>query len=116
MAKIDVHRSHHLTHAKAKRAAETLAKDLKEKFNLAWEWSGDHIEFHRTGLSGRLLVAPSSLDLHVELGFLLTGFKGSIEREIHRQLDEILGKLPAPGEAKHVPATTKAKGDAARKR
>ena len=99
MARISVHRPHHLSHAKAKKVAETLAEDLRRKFSLRYAWDGDHIEFQHTGLSGRLLVAPRELALDVELGFLLAGFRSSIEREIHRQLEELLGPAPAEDRA-----------------
>ena len=112
MARISIHRAHHLSHAKAKAAAETLAKDLESKFSLHYAWEGDHITFKRPGVTGRLRVAPAELELHVELGFLVSAFRSSIEQEIHRQLDEILAKEKAPpakpSAAEKKPARTRA--------
>jgi putative polyhydroxyalkanoate system protein len=106
MARILVHRAHHLIHAKAKAAAEELARDLESKFGLCFAWAGDHIEFNRPGVTGRLLVGRDEIELDVELGWLLAGFRRSIEQEIHRQLDAVLepregrsGKSAAKGKA-----------------
>ncbi|MFO1399335.1 MAG: polyhydroxyalkanoic acid system family protein [Burkholderiales bacterium] len=91
MATISIVRHHSLTHKKAKAAAEKIAKDLEKRFELAWEWNGDHVDFERPGVSGRVLVGKDKIALDVSLGWLLTPLKGSFEREINTQLDKLLG-------------------------
>ena len=92
MPSISIRRRHSLDHKKAKAAAQKIARDLDERFELAHEWKGDEIVFERPGLSGRLHVGKNELRLDVELSFLLLPLKGPIEHAIHKELDTILVK------------------------
>jgi putative polyhydroxyalkanoate system protein len=89
MATISIGKKHHLSHRKAKSVAERLASDLEKRFDLAWNWQGDHVHFERPGLSGSMHVGRSEITLDVKLGLLLTPLKPAIEREIHAQLDKL---------------------------
>jgi putative polyhydroxyalkanoate system protein len=91
MATISISRKHSLSHKQAKTAAEKIAKDLKKRFELDYEWNGDHIEFARPGVTGSLRVAKDRIALEASLGWLLTPLKPAIEREITAQLDKLLG-------------------------
>ena len=53
MATISIARKHSLTHKKARDVAEKIAKDLRKRFDLDYEWHGDHIDFERPGGNGR---------------------------------------------------------------
>jgi putative polyhydroxyalkanoate system protein len=53
------------------------------------------VEFTRAGVNGRLIVAADHFDLDAELGFLLGAFARTIESEIERNLDTLLGKATA---------------------
>ena len=90
MATINLARKHALSHKKAKAAAEKIAKDLNKRFDLAYEWHGDRIEFERTGVRGHMSVEKERIALEVSLGWLLTPLKPSIEREITAQFDKLL--------------------------
>jgi putative polyhydroxyalkanoate system protein len=90
MSRISIAKTHHYTHKKAKEVAEKIAKDLRKRFDLAYAWDGDHVDFERPGVSGRMLVGKDRISLDVSLGFLLTPLKGAIEREIHAQLDTLI--------------------------
>jgi putative polyhydroxyalkanoate system protein len=65
---------------------------LNRRFELDYAWSGDHVDFERPGVSGRMLVGKDKISLDVNLGWLLTPLKPAIEREITAQLDKLLGK------------------------
>lgn len=54
----------------------------------------DTIEFRRTGVSGTLRVAADAFELNAKLGFLLSAFATSIEAEISKNLDGLLGQAP----------------------
>ena len=95
MASISIAKQHALTHRKAKEAAEQLAQDLRQRFDLAYEWEGDQVVFERPGVAGRMHVSATHIRLEVKLGLLLTPLKPSIEREIHAQLDKLSGKRSA---------------------
>ena len=91
MAIITISRKHALSHKKAKDVAEKIARDLKKRFDLDYEWEGDEVVFERPGVSGRMLVAKDSIDLEAQLGFLLSALKPAIEKEIHAQFDKLVG-------------------------
>lgn len=92
MATISIGKKHHLSHKKAKGVAEKIAKDLNKRFDLDYAWEGDHVEFERPGLSGRMHVGKEEIRLDVRLGLLLSMMKPALEKEIHAQLDKLIGK------------------------
>jgi putative polyhydroxyalkanoate system protein len=91
MATIKIARKHSLSHRKARDVAEKIAKDLHKRFDLAYEWDGDHIDFERPGVTGRMHVGRDRIKLEVQLGLLLGMLKPTIEKEIDAQLDRLLG-------------------------
>ena len=91
MPTISITRKHSLTQKKAKAAAEKIAKDLNKRFELAYEWNGDRIEFERSGVTGHLTVGKDRIALEATLAWLLTPLKPVFEREINEQLDKLLG-------------------------
>jgi putative polyhydroxyalkanoate system protein len=65
--------------------------------------SSDTVEFSRTGVKGRLIVAADHFDLEAKLGFLLGAFSKTIEGEITKNLDALLSasaSSPAKAAAK----------------
>ena len=92
MATINLARKHTLSHKKAKAAAEKIAKDLNKRYDLAYAWNGDRIEFERPGVTGHMSVGKDRIALEVSLGWLLTPLKPAFEREITAQLDTLLGE------------------------
>ena len=95
MASISIAKQHALTHREAREAADRLAQDLRERFDLSYEWEGDQVVFERPGVAGRMQVTATHIRLEVKLGLLLTPLKPTIEREIHAQLDKVSGKRSA---------------------
>jgi putative polyhydroxyalkanoate system protein len=91
MATISIARKHSLSRKKARDAAEKIAKDLKKRFDLDYAWEGEHIDFERPGVTGRMRVGKDRILLDVHLGLLLGMLKPTIEREINAQLDKLLG-------------------------
>ena len=96
MAEIKIHRDHALGLAKARKIAWAWAEEVEE--NLQMECTviqgktSDTVEFTRSGVSGRLIVAADHFDLEAKLGFLLGAFSGKIEAEITKNLDAMLIK------------------------
>ena len=99
MAEISIHREHHLGLAKARKIAWQWAEEVEA--NLQMECTviegegGDTVEFVRTGVSGRLIVAADHFDLHARLGLLIGAFAKTIEAEIVKNLDAKLGHTSA---------------------
>ena len=92
MAHIAIDKEHHLSHKKAKEAAEKVAVDLKKRFELDYRWKGDAIEFERPGLEGKLHVGKDDVRLDCELGFMLSLLKPTIESAVHKEFDKYFGK------------------------
>jgi len=88
---IDIHASHHLSHAEALNAAEKLSCDLAEKFDIDHYWENEVIHFRRPGVHGRILVRNDELRIQAQLGFMLLLMKEAIEQEIVRYLEEHFG-------------------------
>lgn len=110
MADIRIHREHRLGLAKARKVAWAWAEEVEQKFDMQCtvvegEFS-DTVEFTRTGVSGQLVVAADHFDLDARLGFLLGAFAKTIESEIEKNLDTLLGKagVAKPAAAKAAPA------------
>ncbi len=96
MSDIVVRRKHTLTAKKARAAAEKIATQLDEEFDLAYEWDDNALHFKRSGVSGELVVEKMEVHIRVRLGFLLLALKPRIEAEIHRYFDENFGPGAGP--------------------
>ncbi len=103
MADIRIHREHQLGLPKARKVAAQWAADVEKNFDMRCSViEGDYsdtIEFTRSGVNGRLVVAADHFDLDARLGFLLGAFRHTIESEIERNLDKLLA-----ASAKKAPA------------
>lgn len=111
MPDIRIHRDHSLGLAKARQVAWDWAEQAESKFDMACTViegeTSDTVEFTRSGVSGTLIVAPDHFELHAKLGFLLGAFSKTIETEIEKNLDELLGAAKAGGKAKAEKAPVK---------
>jgi putative polyhydroxyalkanoate system protein len=91
---IRIHRDHTLGLAKARKVAWQWAEQAEQKFDMACTViegeTSDTVEFTRSGVSGRLIVAADHFDLEAKLGFLLGAFSKTIEGEITKNLDALL--------------------------
>lgn len=99
MSDIRIHREHRLGLAGARKVAWQWAEEVEQRFDmecavLEGEYS-DTVEFTRTGVHGTLTVAADHFDLHAKLGFLLGAFAKTIEAEIEKNLDKLLGSAKA---------------------
>lgn len=99
MPDIHIHREHELGLKKARKIAWQWAEEVERKFDMECtviegELS-DTVEFTRAGCSGRLIVAPDHFDLDARLGFMLGMFSKTIEGEIVKNLDQLLGGASA---------------------
>jgi putative polyhydroxyalkanoate system protein len=109
MPDIRIHRKHTLGLAKARKVAWAWAEEVEKKFDMECTViegeTSDTVEFTRAGVNGQLIVAADHFDLEAKLGFLLGAFAKTIEGEIEKNLDTLLGK--AAGAAKKSVAKKK---------
>jgi putative polyhydroxyalkanoate system protein len=101
MPDIHIHRSHSLGLAKARQVAGDWAEQAEAKFAMACTVlegeTSDTVEFSRSGVSGSLVVAADHFDLTAKLGFLLGAFAKTIDGEIQKNLDALLGAASDAG-------------------
>ena len=118
MPDIRIHREHKLGLAEARKIAGEWACEVESRFGMACSTiqgeTSDTVEFTRSGVKGRLIVAADHFDLDAKLGFLLGAFSKTIEGEIQKNLDTLLagaaksaGKAPAKKAAAAKPARKK---------
>jgi len=93
---IRIHREHKLGLAKARKVAWAWAEQAESRFDMECTViegeTSDTVEFTRSGVNGRLIVAADHFDLDAKLGFLLGAFARTIESEIQKTLDDLLAK------------------------
>jgi putative polyhydroxyalkanoate system protein len=113
MPDIRIRRDHELGLPKARKIAWQWAEKVEEKFDMECTVvegeTSDTVEFTRSGCSGTLIVTADHFDLHAKLGFLLGAFAKTIEAEIEKNLDSLLGSADAAPKAAKAPAAKKKK-------
>lgn len=88
MADIDLQRDHKLGLKKAKAAAQKVADEMAESFDMESEWEGNTLHFSRSGVSGQMIVSKDSVEMNAKLGFLLSAFAPKIEAQINKNFDK----------------------------
>ena len=102
MSHIQIRRPHQLGLEAARKIAFAWAEKAEEKLDMECTYeegdTEDLVSFTRSGVNGTLRVCDQRFELDAQLGFLLGAFKGSIETEIVKRLDELLaGAAAKPG-------------------
>jgi putative polyhydroxyalkanoate system protein len=91
MSVIDMRAQHALSREDAQRAADELAGDLAQKFEIDYGWEGDHIHFERPGVHGTITVRENEIRIKAVLGLMLLFLKPRIETEITDYLQNHFG-------------------------
>lgn len=91
MPKIDIHQTHQLPLEQARAKVDQVAQRMLEKFDTTSHWKNDTLHFSRSGVKGSIAVTADSVDVHAELGMMLSPLKGMVEQEIRRKLTEEFG-------------------------
>jgi putative polyhydroxyalkanoate system protein len=108
MPDIHIHRAHVLGLTKARKVAWKWAEEVEQKFDMECTVeegsTTDTVRFTRSGVNGSLHVAADHFALEARLGLLLGAFSKTIESEIQKTLDGLLGA----GAVAKAPAAKKA--------
>ena len=91
MSHIDMCARHSMPTDEAQKAADELAGDLAEKFEINYGWEGDHIHFERPGVHGMITVRENEIKIKATLGLMLIFLKPLIEDEITDYLQNHFG-------------------------
>ena len=120
MPGLHIHREHELGLDKARKVAWKWAEEAEKKFGMECTViegdDCDTVEFTRTGVSGRLVVAADHFDLDATLGILLGAFSRTIEQEIRKTLDDLLALGGAGKKAAAKPASKSVSKSAPKRR
>ena len=108
MADLHILRQHTLGLPAARKIAFKWAQHVEEEFGMSCTYEEgtalDEVCFTGKGVAGTLSVTKDRFELNAKLGFLLGVFKAGIEREIVKNLDDLLKPgaraKPHPGQKK----------------
>jgi putative polyhydroxyalkanoate system protein len=96
MADLNLRREHTLGLPRARKVAlkwaEHVEKKLEMECTLIEGDDEDMLEFKRSGVDGRMIVAATFFELEARLGLMFRPFLGMIEAETRKQLDAALAK------------------------
>lgn len=97
MATIDIRRNHTLTREEARNRAEELAQGMEEKLAIRWRWDGELIRFDAPsgaakGTTGVVRVEATSVQVEIDLPFLLRAMKGMVESKVNEKLNAALSR------------------------
>lgn len=88
MPKIKMQREHSLSMDEARSKVDNLAADLEKRYGLKIHWSGDKLNFQRTGVSGHVELAAGKVSVLVELSMMLSPLKGKVEQRLKENLEQ----------------------------
>ena len=88
MSTIDVRAIHKMSLDDAQMAADELASELAERFDVDYGWDGDVIHFERSGVAGTITVGKSEIHVVAKLGLLLIMLRDRIEADIRHYLSK----------------------------
>lgn len=92
MATISLKKAHSRPDAEVRGLVEELAASLKQRYDVQAVWLDDHtVKVDHSRMSGRLTIQPNQVSIEIKLGLLAGAFKGRIESELRKSLDEKLG-------------------------
>lgn len=94
MADLHIVREHTLGLHEARKIAFKWAEHAEQEFGMSCVYEEgalhDEVSFTRSGVHGKLAVTKDKFELEAKLGFLVGAFKGVIEGEIVKNLDDLL--------------------------
>ena len=91
MADISITQAHALPHGKAKDAAQKVADQMADEYDMALAWEGDVLTFKRSGVAGSLTISDKFARLEITLGFLLKAFAPTIEEKVSAKMKKVFG-------------------------
>jgi len=90
MPSIHLSTPHNLGAATARQRVEEVATQIKNRFGVTYNWSGNDLRFNRSGVNGTISVEDKEVTVDAEIGMMLTPFKGEIEKQLRQFMQEKL--------------------------
>ena len=99
MTQFTIQRHHTLGIDGARQLAQQWANHARRQHEMDCrvqaEADCERVSFERSGVEGHLVATADNFELHVTLGFLLSGFSDRIRGEIEKNLDAAIAKAMA---------------------
>jgi putative polyhydroxyalkanoate system protein len=89
MAEISIVHEHALTPKKARDAAQKVADQIAEEYDLECEWEGDVLHFERSGVQGSMTLEKQRVQMVIKLGFLMSAFASTIEAKVTENMKKV---------------------------
>ena len=83
-------REHTLGVAEARRRVDQLADELGAKLRLTHRWDGDHLRVSGSGVSGRIVVEETLVEVHVKTGLGMILLREAIREAIEGSIDQYI--------------------------
>lgn len=91
MASIRIKQAFTMPYDELREGLDKLAEKLGDQYQLDCGWeSDDRLCFSHSGADGKIEIGEKEIDLQINLGMLMSAFKGIIEREVHSFIDEFI--------------------------
>jgi putative polyhydroxyalkanoate system protein len=87
---VRIRRQHRLGIEEARRRVERVAEEIGGRLNLTSRWEGDHMRVRGRGVSGKILVSDTSVEIRVHLGLAMIMFRESIRSAIEESIDDYI--------------------------
>lgn len=91
MTVISIRQLHQLSEKNAKAAAQKMVDRMAAEYDISATWSGNRLDFERSGLSGTLMLHENEARLEVKLGFLFKAFSAKLEEKMVQQMQKVFG-------------------------
>ena len=89
MASIRIKREFTMPRKKLWKQLDDLVASLQEKWPLDCDWQSKNcLTFSHSSVQGQIEIGKHEFELNAELGLLMSPFKGTIEAEIAKFVDE----------------------------
>ena len=83
-------REHSLGLDEARSRVDKIAEELGETLNLTYRWEGDHLKVTGTGVSGRIVVEATRVEVHVRTGLAMMMLREPIRNAIESSIDHYI--------------------------
>ena len=85
-----IRREHTLGVEEAKRRVDQVAEELGGKLNLTSRWEGSDLRVDGRGVTGRIVVAADSVEVHVKVGLPMLMLREPIRIAIEESIDHYI--------------------------
>jgi putative polyhydroxyalkanoate system protein len=92
MPKINLSQRHSMDPVVLREKVRAVEGKIREKYGAATEWIDERtVTVAGPGVRGTMVVRDESVDIDLDLGFMLSPFRGKIEEGLARELQKMVG-------------------------